>query len=161
MLIDELGRASSTLDGASLGVAACEHLLLHAQCKTVFSTHAQHLLQVQSMYPLLTRVLVARKHNADDTNGGAAQFEIQCLESQAVLDFTYGIDVAAAAGFPDALVHEARELAHALRASAGPAASVHSALRSDILRRLCALSATTLDAQAIRAFVLRLRSSVG
>ena len=51
VIIDELGRGSSNVDGLALAFAACEHLAIHCTAFTLFVTHFRQVTQLASLYP--------------------------------------------------------------------------------------------------------------
>ncbi|KXZ43062.1 hypothetical protein GPECTOR_105g94 [Gonium pectorale] len=109
VLLDELGRATSTADGVGLAWAVCEELLA-AGCPTLLATHFQQLGELAVLYPQarLWRLLV-------DTRGGGGLDFRWLLEPAAALDYLhYGLLLAAAAGLPREVVDEARRVAEML-----------------------------------------------
>jgi DNA mismatch repair protein MutS len=149
VLIDELGRSSSPLDGVSLGFSVCEQLQLQVQCKVIFATHAIQMLEFSNVYPMLTRVMCARK--SEDHDGHSITYEIQKLESSTEFDVPYGIDVAEAAGLPRSLIRDARMFVNELQPLCQMSSSL-DVIRSDILRRLTAIKSSTLDRDELTRF---------
>ncbi|OJT00943.1 DNA mismatch repair protein MutS [Marinobacter nauticus] len=114
VLMDEVGRGTSTFDGLSLAWATAEHLARDIRCYTLFATHYFELTQLADDLEHAVNVhLTATEH--DDSivflhnvhDGPASQ--------------SYGLQVAKLAGVPQDVIRNAKaQLAH-LEGSAGPA----------------------------------------
>jgi DNA mismatch repair protein MutS len=104
VLLDEIGRGTSTFDGLSIAWAVAEHL--HERCagaKVLFATHYHELTRLAAELPRVRNVHVAVREWKDDivflhrvVPGGT--------------DRSYGIQVARLAGLPDEVVTRARAL---------------------------------------------------
>ena len=105
VLLDEVGRGTSTYDGLALAWAVTEHL--HAAAgprpRTIFATHYHELTQLAQQLPRLVNVHVAVKEWGDQV-----VFLHQLAEGAA--DRSYGIHVARLAGLPEALIERASEV---------------------------------------------------
>jgi len=105
VLLDEVGRGTSTYDGLALAWAVTEHL--HAAAgprpRTIFATHYHELTQLAQQLPRLVNVHVAVKEWGDQV-----VFLHRLAEGAA--DRSYGIHVARLAGLPEALIERAREV---------------------------------------------------
>jgi DNA mismatch repair protein MutS len=105
VLLDEVGRGTSTYDGLALAWAVTEHL--HAAAgprpRTIFATHYHELTQLAQQLRRLVNVHVAVKEWGDQV-----VFLHQVTEGPA--DRSYGIHVARLAGLPEALIERAREV---------------------------------------------------
>ncbi len=109
LILDEIGRGTSTFDGLSIAWAVIEHIantrLLGA--KTLFATHYHELTELEGKLSGVNNYCIAVKERGDDivflrkiVRGGA--------------DRSYGIQVAKLAGVPDSVIERARELAEQL-----------------------------------------------
>lgn len=101
VLLDEIGRGTSTYDGVSIAWAVSEHLHDRAGCKTIFATHYHELTQLADELPALRNYNVAVREVGDDIvflhrmqPGGA--------------DRSYGIEVGRLAGLPAEVIARAR-----------------------------------------------------
>ena len=105
LILDEIGRGTSTFDGLSIAWAVIEHIsntkLLGA--KTLFATHYHELTELEGKIPGVNNYCIAVKERGDDivflrkiVKGGA--------------DKSYGIQVAKLAGVPDSVINRAKEL---------------------------------------------------
>lgn len=105
IILDEIGRGTSTFDGLSIAWAVVEHIantkLLGA--KTLFATHYHELTELEGSLNGVNNYCIAVKENGDDivflrkiVKGGA--------------DKSYGIQVAKLAGVPDAVIERAKDL---------------------------------------------------
>ncbi len=110
VLLDEIGRGTSTYDGVSIAWAVTEHIHEHIGAKTVFATHYHELTQLGDLLPGVKNMNVSVREVGDEivflrrlADGGA--------------DRSYGIQVARLAGLPDGIVLRAKELLTELEGS--------------------------------------------
>jgi len=102
VLMDEIGRGTSTFDGLSLAWACAEHLTRHNQCFTLFATHYFELTQLPEQHAEIKNVhLDAIEHNDDII------LMHQLKEGPASQSF--GIQVAKLAGIPPLVLKNARK----------------------------------------------------
>jgi DNA mismatch repair protein MutS len=109
ILLDEIGRGTSTFDGLSIAWAMAEYL--HEEpsvaAKTLFATHYHELNELAERYPRIVNANVSVKEHK-----GAIIFLRKLVEGGA--DHSYGIQVAALAGLPAPVLHRAREILQSL-----------------------------------------------
>ena len=109
LILDEIGRGTSTFDGLSIAWAVIEHIsnrrILGA--KTLFATHYHELTELEDKMDNVNNYCIAVKEKGDDivflrkiVKGGA--------------DKSYGIQVAKLAGVPDMVIDRAREIVEQL-----------------------------------------------
>lgn len=109
LILDEIGRGTSTFDGLSIAWAVVEHIsnprLLGA--KTLFATHYHELTELEGKLNSVNNYCIAVKEKGDDivflrkiVKGGA--------------DKSYGIQVAKLAGVPDNVIERAKEIVEKL-----------------------------------------------
>ncbi len=115
VILDEIGRGTSTLDGLSLAWAIAEHLAARG-CRTLFATHYHELTQLAERYEQVTNLHVQVREWQD---------EIVFLHRimPGATDRSYGIHVAKIAGLPAAVVGRAGALLEQLEVN-------HSALET-------------------------------
>ncbi len=101
VLLDEIGRGTSTFDGLSLAWACAEHLAEINQAYTLFSTHYFELTRLADTLPQ-----VANVHLAASEQNGRIVFLHSVREGPA--SQSYGLQVAALAGIPERVVQRAR-----------------------------------------------------
>ena len=112
LILDEIGRGTSTFDGLSIAWAVVEHIsnpkLLGA--KTLFATHYHELTELEGKLDSVNNYCIAVKEKGDDivflrkiVKGGA--------------DRSYGIQVAKLAGLPDSVIDRAKGIAEQLLAN--------------------------------------------
>ena len=105
LILDEIGRGTSTFDGLSIAWAVVEHIsnpkLLGA--KTLFATHYHELTELEGKLDSVNNYCIAVREQGDDIiflrkiiRGGA--------------DKSYGIQVARLAGVPDSVIDRAKEI---------------------------------------------------
>ena len=109
LILDEIGRGTSTYDGLSIAWAVVEYIsnseLLGA--KTLFATHYHELTELEGKLSSVNNYCIAVKEDGDDivflrkiVKGGA--------------DRSYGIQVAKLAGVPDIVINRANEICNQL-----------------------------------------------
>lgn len=104
VLFDELGRGTATYDGMALAQAIIEFLDAHIHAKTLFSTHYHELTTLADQHDGIQNVHVG----AVEDDSGQLHFLHQIQSGPA--DKSYGIHVAALAGLPDELIHNATRI---------------------------------------------------
>jgi len=109
VVLDEIGRGTSTFDGVSIAWAVAEHLHDAVGCRTVFATHYHELQDLARERPAVRNLTVAVREVGDRVvflrklvPGGASR--------------SYGIEVAKLAGLPASVVARAREILRNLEA---------------------------------------------
>jgi DNA mismatch repair protein MutS len=103
VLLDEIGRGTSTYDGVAIALAVSEHLHDRVGCKTMFATHYHELMQLPE------RLQHARNYNVAVHETGDTVVFLHRLEPGGT-DRSYGIHVAQLAGLPGAVLVRAREI---------------------------------------------------
>jgi len=105
LVLDEIGRGTSTYDGLSIAWAVMEHICLDKKlgCKTMFATHYHELIGLEQTLEGMKNYHV----QADQSNR-----EIIFLHkiSKGGCDDSYGIDVAKLAGLPEEVINRSREI---------------------------------------------------
>ncbi|MEL7059828.1 MAG: DNA mismatch repair protein MutS [Acidobacteriota bacterium] len=103
VILDEVGRGTSTFDGMSLAWAIVEHLHEHGRPKTLFATHYHELTELAAVLPgVVNRTLAVKEWQ------GQIVFLRRVVPGAA--DQSYGLHVARLAGLPDAVVDRAGEV---------------------------------------------------
>jgi DNA mismatch repair protein MutS len=103
VLLDEIGRGTSTYDGVSIAWAVTEHLHNDTGCKTIFATHYHELTQLSEELAAL------RNFNVAVREVGEKILFVHRLEPGGA-DRSYGIEVGRLAGLPDPVLARARHL---------------------------------------------------
>jgi DNA mismatch repair protein MutS len=114
VILDEIGRGTSTYDGLSLAWSIVEHVHEHIGCRTLFATHYHELTDLESQLPGVRNYNVAVKEWDDQV-----VFLHQIVPGAA--DKSYGIHVAQLAGVPRSVNDRAREVLAWLEAKHEPA----------------------------------------
>lgn len=119
LILDEIGRGTSTYDGVSIAWAVVEYIHNHPQlrAKTLFATHYHELTQLAQLLPGVRNYNVAVSE-AD----GQVVFLHKIVPGSA--DRSYGIHVAQLAGLPRPVVQRAGEILSLLEASSGKAVRI-------------------------------------
>ena len=103
VLLDEIGRGTSTYDGVSIAWAVTEHLHNVTGCKTIFATHYHELTQ------LAEELSAVRNFNVAVRESGDRILFLHRLEPGGA-DRSYGIEVGRLAGLPGPVLERARHL---------------------------------------------------
>ncbi len=124
VLMDEIGRGTSTFDGLALAFAIARHLLEKNRCLTLFATHYFELTRLNGDYPECANVhLDAVEH--------AHRIVFLHAVEDGPASQSYGIEVAALAGIPGSVVRDAKRRLRALEnreVGNGPQADLFAAL---------------------------------
>ena len=103
ILLDEVGRGTSTYDGLAIAWAAIEYIHANTRAKTLFATHYHELTELADRLSGVKNFHVSVKES-----GGGIVFLRKVAEGSA--DKSYGIEVAKLAGLPIEVIHRAREV---------------------------------------------------
>lgn len=123
ILLDEVGRGTSTFDGISIAWAIVEYLYKpHNGPKVLFATHYFELVDLESKYAAVRNFHVEAKEYKDAAGTSKLAFLYQILPGAA--DRSYGIHVAELAGLPAACTLRAKKVLKDLEAKKGTKISV-------------------------------------
>ena len=100
VILDEVGRGTSTFDGISLAWAITEHIHDEIGCRTLFATHYHELVELEKTKPRLKNANVAVRESEDEI-----VFLYRIMPGGA--DQSYGIHVASLAGVPASVLDRA------------------------------------------------------
>ncbi len=113
VILDEIGRGTSTFDGMSIAQAVVEFIAsreIGPGCKTLFATHYHELTDLENAVDGVKNYNIAVKKRGDDIT-----FLRRIVRGPA--DDSYGIQVAKLAGLPDGVVERAKQVLRALEAT--------------------------------------------
>ena len=103
ILLDEIGRGTSTYDGVAIAWSVAEYIATNIKARTIFATHYHELNVMSSMFPQIKNYRVTISENE-----GEIIFLRKVIEGSA--SKSYGIQVAKMAGLPQSVVKKAEEL---------------------------------------------------
>jgi len=112
VVLDEVGRGTSTFDGLALAWAIVEHLHKNTSCRTLFATHYHQLTDLAEELPGVCNLNVSVRERAQEI-----VFLHKIVEGGT--DRSYGIHVARLAGVPEDLLDRAKDVLTNLEAEAG------------------------------------------
>ena len=126
LILDEIGRGTSTFDGMSIAQAVLEHCADRKKlgAKTLFATHYHELTELENTLPGVKNYNIAIKSRGDDL-----VFLRRILPGGA--DRSYGIEVAKLAGLPEAVVKKARTILRELESQSGKTPPLLAAPREE------------------------------
>lgn len=107
VLLDEIGRGTSTFDGLSIAWSVAEYLHNEIRARTLFATHYHELTKLSEILAHMHNIQVAVQENAGEIN-----FLYTLLEGAA--EKSYGIQVARLAGLPRQVLDRANEVLESL-----------------------------------------------
>jgi len=111
VLLDEIGRGTSTFDGMSIAWAIVEHIHTHSRAKTLFATHYHELNELEKLYPRVHNFHISVK----EMDGQVIFLRKLCPGGVA---HSFGIHVARLAGMPSDVVYRAEKKLRELEAAA-------------------------------------------
>ncbi len=103
IILDEVGRGTSTFDGLSIAWAVVEYLSKKLNAKTLFATHYHELMELEGKYDGVKNFCISIKEI-----GGRLVFLRKIMRGSATK--SYGIEVAGLAGLPNEVIDRAKEL---------------------------------------------------
>jgi DNA mismatch repair protein MutS len=107
VLLDEIGRGTSTYDGVAIAWAVAEHLHEQIGCQTIFATHYHELTELAARFARVVNYKVAVLESGDDV------IFLHRLQPGGT-DRSYGVHVGRLAGLPPAVVTRALEILRTL-----------------------------------------------
>ncbi len=107
IILDEIGRGTSTYDGLSLAWAVAEHIVTKVGAMTLFATHYHELVELEATLPGVANYSISVREVGED---------IVFLRKvvRGAVDRSYGIQVARLAGLPAPVIQRAREILYGL-----------------------------------------------
>ncbi len=107
VILDEIGRGTSTFDGVSIAWAVAEHLINNIGARTLFATHYHHLNELEQLFDKVENLKIVVREEGDEI------IFLRKIEPGGT-QRSYGIQVARLAGLPPAVVERAKEVLHSL-----------------------------------------------
>src|SRR5699024_5588353 len=103
IILDEVGRGTSTYDGISIAWAVIEYIATHIKSKTLFATHYHELTQLQNKFDVVENLSVSVEEKGKDIT-----FLRKIVEGST--NKSYGIQVARLAGIKEDIINRANEV---------------------------------------------------
>ncbi len=107
LILDEIGRGTSTFDGLSIAWAVVEYINAHIGAKSLFATHYHELIELENKLEGIKNYSVAVKRRGEDIT-----FLRKIVRGGT--DDSFGIEVAKLAGVPDEVIERARDVLSAV-----------------------------------------------
>jgi DNA mismatch repair protein MutS len=138
LILDEIGRGTSTYDGLSIAWAVVEHIAYNIGAKTLFATHYHELTELEGQLKGVHNYCIAVQELGEDIiflrkiiPGGADQ--------------SYGIQVARLAGLPEEVLTRARTIVNSLNENDIAAVADRIALQEEMDKRLADISEVSIS----------------
>lgn len=112
VILDELGRGTSTIDGYSIAYAVAKHLAEEIKCLTMFSTHYHSLtdeVKNNKLYSLQCMDSIVKEIN------GVPHVDFLYKLKEGICSDSYGLNVARMARIPDEILKNAQSITHELK----------------------------------------------
>ncbi|MGK3964140.1 DNA mismatch repair protein MutS [Sorangium sp. So ce1667] len=122
VILDEIGRGTSTYDGLAIAWAVAEHLFDAIGCRALFATHYHELTELAARSPGIANYSVAAREHGDDV------IFLHKLEAGPA-SRSYGVAVARLAGVPEGVLARARAILATLESGAALPGGKHASLR--------------------------------
>ncbi|WP_438010493.1 DNA mismatch repair protein MutS [Sorangium sp. So ce321] len=122
VILDEIGRGTSTYDGLAIAWAVAEHLFDAIGCRALFATHYHELTELSARSPGIANYSVAAREHGDDV------IFLHKLEAGPA-SRSYGVAVARLAGVPEGVLARARAILATLESGAALPGGKHASLR--------------------------------
>ena len=103
VILDEVGRGTSTFDGISIARAVVEYIYIKVKARTMFATHYHELAEMAREFPGIKNLATAVKERGDEII-----FLHKVVDGS--VDHSYGLQVARLAGLPQAVLKRAQEI---------------------------------------------------
>ncbi|TYZ58124.1 hypothetical protein PybrP1_011678 [[Pythium] brassicae (nom. inval.)] len=132
VILDELGRGTSTFDGTAIAYAVVEHLLHQVQCRSMFATHYHSLVEEYA-----DSAQVSLGHMGcivDPTNDRKVTFLYKLEDG--MCPKSYGINVAMLAKLPDEVIELAARKSEQFELSLQQKSSAHDAEAAELVRKV-------------------------
>ena len=166
VILDEIGRGTSTFDGISIAKSVAEYISgKNIGCKTLFATHYHELIAMEREYEGVRNFSVAVSKRGDDL-----RFLHKIVEGGT--DDSYGIEVAKLAGLPQKVIARAKEelkelevsgkvkLAEAIERSADNQFSFAAVNEQNAIARLRAADINSMSPMDALLFVKELKDTL-
>jgi DNA mismatch repair protein MSH2 len=111
IIIDELGRGTSTYDGFGLAWAILEHLISKKHCFTLFATHFHELTQLSTKYKQVDNLHVVAHVENDNVDEKQDDITLMYKVEPGISDKSFGIHVAELVKFPQKIINMAKRKA--------------------------------------------------
>lgn len=103
IILDEIGRGTSTFDGISIATAITEHIHSHIRAKTIFATHYHELTELEKELELVKNYRIEVQEQ-----GKEVLFLREIVQGGA--DKSYGIEVAKLSGLPQSILKRSKQI---------------------------------------------------
>jgi len=153
VILDEIGRGTSTYDGLSIAWAVSEYLLRPEACpKTLFATHYHELIELAASHPQVQNFSVQVRDK-----GNEVVFLRKIVPGGT--DKSYGVHVAKLAGLPAVVTKRADEILHQLESAGAESPQISGSLPTELSTEACQTPAESAPTSPVLEEIKQLQLS--
>ncbi|XP_051114456.1 DNA mismatch repair protein MSH4 [Andrographis paniculata] len=158
IVVDELGRATSSSDGFAIAWSCCEHLLV-LRAYTIFATHMENLSELATIYPNVKVV-----HFGIEIKSNRMEFKFQLRDGPRHVAH-YGLILAGVAGLPSSVIESAESITSKIaqkekkRIETNIQKNQHIQMAYRVVQRLICLKYSNQDEDSIRQALQALKEN--
>ncbi|TPX68184.1 hypothetical protein SpCBS45565_g03260 [Spizellomyces sp. 'palustris'] len=154
VILDELGRGTSTHDGTAIAFATLKYFIEDLKCITLFVTHYPVLGQLEKVFPRVLRNCHMAFHETEEEDESSHSIIFLYKFTRGLAHRSYGLNVARLANLPSELLATAREKASELEAEVDERKTANSVrTRANLLLRFWRETFAADDLALIKSFV--------
>eukprot|EP00977_Amphora_coffeiformis_P005099 scaffold1071_cov166-Amphora_coffeaeformis.AAC.7 len=160
VIMDELGRGTSTFDGQAIASATIKHLVERSRCLTLFATHYHALLEEWKDHPMVRLGhMECLVENGNEDSDGPQRITFLYTLGDGISPKSFGINVARLAGIPESVLSRAKEISSKFEAEvSGGGLKAVTAPSSTTLRRKIESAIDSCDWEGLKALQNQVRA---
>ncbi|KAJ7083832.1 DNA mismatch repair protein MSH3 [Mycena crocata] len=146
VILDELGRGTSTFDGMAIAYAVLHHLLASTRCKTLFITHYPLVAtELEKKFPGRVQNIHVGYHTENRGIEGRRDITFLYRLTDGIAKESFGVECARLAGLPESILRNATEQSSKMEAAIATRAKRNKALKALQLLKGSSINASTVE----------------